>query len=178
MTKKKRFRIRINDDFFNDFFDMNKFEDMFNNLISDFPTDFEVKRKPLVMGFSMRFDEQGNPIIERFGDVKRGAEKAKVAEAREPLVDINKTESEIVITAEMPGVERKDLDLKIDNNTIVISVGGERKFYKQIPLTEPVDPDSIKAKLNNGILEIVLKRVDSGHSRFFSGAQCPNVRLV
>src|SRR5437899_8093104 len=46
-----------------------------------------------------------------------------------PSVDIFETEGEIVVKAELPGMDRKDIQLNLENN--VLSLRGERKFQKE-----------------------------------------------
>jgi len=46
-----------------------------------------------------------------------------------PSVDIFETEGEIVVKAELPGIDRKDIQLNLENN--VLSLRGERKFQKE-----------------------------------------------
>ena len=46
-----------------------------------------------------------------------------------PSVDIFETEGEIVVKAELPGMDRKDIQLNLENN--VLSLRGERKFTKE-----------------------------------------------
>src|ERR1041385_4326938 len=92
-----------------------------------------------------------------------------------PAVDIFETEGEIIVKAELPGVDRKDIALHLENN--VLTVKGERKFEKEtkeenyhrieraygafsrafsIPTT--VEEDKIRADYKDGILKIALPK--------------------
>jgi HSP20 family protein len=92
-----------------------------------------------------------------------------------PAVDIFETEGEIVVKAELPGMERKDIALNLENN--VLTVRGERRFAKEtkdenyhriersygtfsrsfsIPAT--VDEEKIRADYREGVLKIVLPK--------------------
>jgi len=94
-----------------------------------------------------------------------------------PSVDIFETEGEIVVKAELPGMDRKDIQLNLENN--VLSLRGERKFQKEtkddnyhriersygvfsrafsIPAT--VDEERIRADYKDGVLKIVLPKKD------------------
>ena len=94
-----------------------------------------------------------------------------------PSVDIFETECEIVVKAELPGMDRKDIQLNLENN--VLSLRGERKFQKEtkddnyhriersygvfsrafsIPAT--VDEERIRADYKDGVLKIVLPKKD------------------
>src|ERR1700749_5312100 len=47
-----------------------------------------------------------------------------------PAVDIHENEHELVVKADLPGVEAKDLDIRVENN--ILSIRGERRFEKKV----------------------------------------------
>jgi HSP20 family protein len=92
-----------------------------------------------------------------------------------PPVNVYEDEHNIVITAEVPGVEEKDLDITVENNVLTIS--GERKmesevkkenfqrierrygrFSRSFTLPPTVDPENVNAEFNNGVLKITLNK--------------------
>ncbi len=161
MKRKNSF---FGNDFFDDFERVQKeFEKMFEDYFNDFH-GFELPRpdgsfKPLVYGFSMHVDENGKPVISEFGNVARQARGAKARDAREPLVDLINGEKEITVLAELPGVDKKNLQLKVTKNTLSIDVTDpERRFAKTLRLPADVDEKASKASLKNGILEVILKK--------------------
>jgi len=101
----------------------------------------------------------------------RGEEKDLAASAWAPAVDIYETENEVVLTAEIPGVDEKDIEIKVEDDTLTIR--GERKFEKEtkeenfhrieraygsffrsFALPSYVDHDKIEAEHENGVLRI------------------------
>lgn len=96
-----------------------------------------------------------------------------------PAVDIYETENELVVKADLPDVSEKDLDVRIENNTLTIR--GERKFEKKVEeenylrvertygsfsrsfsLPNTVNSEAIKADYKNGVLTVELpKRAES-----------------
>ena len=105
----------------------------------------------------------------------QGEEKDMAASNWTPSVDIHENESELVLSAEVPGIEDKDIEIEIENNTL--SIKGERKieketkeenyhriersygsFYRSFTLPTNVNQDNIKAEYDNGVLRISLPK--------------------
>ena len=97
---------------------------------------------------------------------------------RIPKVDVIDRESEIVIHAELPGVNKDDLDVSITENTISIRATTKHEereekgeyfrremsrgeFQRTIPLPVNVDAENAKASFKNGIMELTLPKVKS-----------------
>jgi len=92
-----------------------------------------------------------------------------------PPVDIYEDEHNITLKIEVPGIEQKDIDVRLENNTL--TVRGERKFEKEekeenfhrverrygsffraFTLPNTVDAESVKANYENGVLKIALAK--------------------
>lgn len=91
-----------------------------------------------------------------------------------PNVDIMERGNDIIVTADMPGVNKEDIKLEVrDGNILDISAEKkmERKeeekgyvrhersytgYYRSMQLPAPVDKTKAKASYNNGVLEVVL----------------------
>jgi len=156
---KKKYRDFRFDDFYDE---IERLEDMMDSLIEDMPlheNSGEFKRKPVIMGFSLNLDSEGKPIIKEFGNVRRQKEKTVVTDVREPLIDISQDAKTnvLTITSELPGIEKKDIDLINKKNKLIVSVKGDKAFYKEILLPKNVLQKTSKAKMKNGILEISYK---------------------
>ena len=139
------------------------------NLIRERRTDRGYVREfgPIVYGYSIRIGPDGKPIIREFGNIRPGREPevVELSEAREPLVDVYEEEDVVKVVAEVPGVEKKDINLTASEKKLIISVDTpQRKYYKEVDLPVEVDPQSAKATYRNGVLEVVLKKVGKGET--------------
>ena len=93
-----------------------------------------------------------------------------------PAVDIFETEKEITLLADMPGVKAEDLTIDLRENTLTLSgaiaplenaneedilVEYETgKYYRQFTIGELIDQGKIDAKLNDGVLQLKLPKVE------------------
>jgi len=92
-----------------------------------------------------------------------------------PPVDIYEDEKKVVLKLEVPGMEEKDLDVSVENNTLTVK--GERKFekeekeenfhrierrygsfYRAFTLPTTVDTENVTASYNAGVLKVELKK--------------------
>jgi HSP20 family protein len=92
-----------------------------------------------------------------------------------PAVDIYEDTKKVVLKLEVPGIEEKDLDIRVENNTLTVK--GERKFekdekeenfhrierrygsfYRAFTLPTTIDPENVTAGYNNGILKLELSK--------------------
>lgn len=153
-------------------------EEMFRDLQKSIPSELVREEKlpdgstvrrvgPIVYGYSMSIGPDGKPIIREFGNVKPSMRPTafgtrpglEVKVEREPLVDTIEEDDTIKVVAEVPGVEKKDINLECTERSLIISVDTEkRKYYKEVELPAEVDPRSAKASYRNGVLEVELKK--------------------
>ena len=100
------------------------------------------------------------PPVEPVAKRKRKEKAPEPPEAVEPPVDVFREAKEIVVVAEVPGVELADLELKVKDDVLSISSKStaRRNYLKKIELGSLVDEKSLKANCRNGILEIHLQK--------------------
>ena len=67
-------------------------------------------------------------------------------------------DDEIWVVAELPGVSKDKIKVKVTENKVVIRASNGKKYYKEIELPAEVDPKTAKAKYNNGVLDIRIKK--------------------
>lgn len=122
---------------------------------------------PFVAGFNINFRPDGTPIIESFGNIRTPSGKQRTTDVdagvREPLIEINQEPTQLIVIAEMPGVTKEDIEIKATSHSLTIStksVEPSRKYYKEVELPVAINSDYAKARYQNGILEVKLKKID------------------
>ncbi|AKG90790.1 Molecular chaperone {small heat shock protein} [Geoglobus ahangari] len=150
------------EDWFDEFFrfPFEEFDELFRRMMREFDELIRTAElsegRPIVRGFSIRIGPDGKPEIREFGTKPTIKEDI---DQRKPLVDVIETDEEIQVIAEMPGVNKEDIELSASETKLEIKAEGEnRKYYEVVDLPDEVDPDSAKARYNNGVLEVVLKK--------------------
>lgn len=79
----------------------------------------------------------------------------------ETHVDIHEDDDEVIVVADLPGVEKDDIELRCDGKTLTVSAASSRREYEErIRLPARVDEHSANATYNNGVLEVVLQKSD------------------
>lgn len=110
-----------------------------------------------VWGYTLTIGADGRPILREYGNA--GAESHDSG-VREPLVDTitNEKEGTTKLVAEMPGVERGDISVTVENKRVNIAAErGDKKYSAAVPLERKVERDSAKASYKNGILEVTFR---------------------
>ncbi|MFQ5940757.1 MAG: archaeal heat shock protein Hsp20 [Nitrososphaerales archaeon] len=155
------------------------FQDSMKAFEGNFPKDLVRERKspdgtvrkewgPFVYGYSVTIGPDGKPVIREFGNMKPSVDKAggiALKEGREPMVDIISSDDEIRVIAEIPGVNKEDIQINATENTVVIRTSGQaRKYNREIDLPDAVDPNTATSTYKNGMLEITLRRKNKKNS--------------
>jgi HSP20 family protein len=123
---------------------------------------------------------------ESFRGINRtGGEEDWVGGSWAPAVDIYEQNGNIVLKAELPGVDPKDVDVRVENNILTLS--GERKldnevkrenyhrveraygsFTRSFTLPNVVDTEKIKAEYKDGLLRMTLPKKDEARPKQIS----------
>ncbi len=125
----------------------------------EFRLDHIKKGMKGVYGFTVNTAGGGSPKVETFGNIKKTPEGPKVNEEREPITDIFDETDELVIIAEMPGIEESDLKIDLKEDILEISaVSKSRSYRKELLLPIKAISENLKHKFTNGILEIRINK--------------------
>src|SRR5882757_10408332 len=145
------------------------------------PFNYQKKQEDFVMTLVTRWDpfREFVTIQDRLNRLFResqgseGGQESLTTSSFAPPVDVYEDEHNVVLKIEVPGIEEKDIDVRIENNTL--TVHGERKFEKEekeenyrrverqygsftrtftVPST--VDAEQVEANYDKGVLKIKL----------------------
>lgn len=124
--------------------------------------------------FSTLQNQMNRLFQESFGQ-QPGREEALTTSVFAPAVDVYEDEHNVTLKVEVPGIDEKDIDIRVENNTLIVH--GERKFEKDekeenyrrverqygsftrtFTLPSTVDPDNIQADYDKGVLKIRLAK--------------------
>ena len=120
---------------------------------------------PFVYGYSVTIGPDGKPVVREFGNVRSGADRPlkAIQDKREPLVDMISSGTDVRVIAEMPGVNKEDINVTVNEKAMTISVDSkDRGYYKRLELPGIVDPKGARSTYNNGILEVTIPLKSSG----------------
>jgi HSP20 family protein len=121
-----------------------------------------------VFGLHREIDRLFNDLVQGTG---LGGSQGNIA----PNIEIAETDQAIEISAEMPGLERNDVDISIEDDTLTIR--GEKRvqedqgdknvqhservygvFLRVLQLPPGIDPSSVQATMSNGVLKITIPK--------------------
>jgi HSP20 family protein len=121
-----------------------------------------------------------------FDDFTRGIGPANGGSMLMPTIDVTETEKEIEVTVDLPGLERKDVDISLESD--VLTIRGEKKiepksnensgkdgkdakektyhvaersygvFYRVIQLPPGIDPSKVQATMSKGVLRVTIPK--------------------
>ena len=111
-----------------------------------------------IYGLNVRMGLGGLPTVEDFGNIRATNEGTVISDEREPLVDVFDEGDEILVVAELPGVEQDDIRLEVSDDVLSLSTVGDGRFAKEILLPSAVEPGTMKTTCKNGVLEIRLAK--------------------
>lgn len=121
-----------------------------------------------------RLHNEVTRLFENFFPVRRPGSDSAVWS---PAVDVYEKDDMYVVSLDLPGLTKNDVEISFDNGLLQIS--GERteaqeeqetryhrierwygRFFRSIPFDRDVDPNKIKAKMDNGVLTIQLRKTE------------------
>jgi HSP20 family protein len=101
---------------------------------------------------------------------------------REPCTDVQETDKDVIITAELPGIDTGDIQLTVTSERLEITAEKKKEraeekegyrtygrksagFFRSVPLPGAVKTENARATYKNGVLEIILPKREATESR-------------
>ncbi len=121
-------------------------------------------------------------ISKKEAETPQGVERTRPHKVYTPDVDILERKDEIVVMADLPGVDEKNLDITLEKNVLTIygrvepikELSGNRLAYSEygvgdyqraFTLSDEVDKEKIQATMKNGVLRLVLPKAEAARTR-------------
>jgi HSP20 family protein len=123
-----------------------------------------------------------NRLFEDRMGTEEGGDNGMVAADWRPAVDVQEDANNYLITADIPGVDPRDIEVSLDNG--VLTIRGERRqdneeeggdfkrvervrgtFFRRFTLPDTADAENVKAKSNQGVLQITIPKQAQGQPR-------------
>jgi HSP20 family molecular chaperone IbpA len=125
--------------------------------------------------------EGAKDMLKKEATTPEGVERTKPQKVYMPAVDIVEKKDEIDVTADMPGVDEKSLDITLEKNVLTIygrveaeppkghrlvfAEYGIGDFHRAFTLSEEVDRERIQATVKNGMLRLILPKAAAAKMR-------------
>ncbi len=122
------------------------------------------------------------PTLRLFQDAMNRLVNEPASRPWTPAVDVLETDSELVLKADLPGVDMKDIDIQLENGTLTLK--GQREFQSEsnkggyhriersygsfvryFALPDTVNPEAVRAELKHGVLSITLPKKEVAKPR-------------
>jgi len=124
--------------------------------------------------FSMLSDDVSRNLLSRLSQMAGDPEESSLAAEWAPAVDITE-EDKYMVSADIPGVDPRDIEVTVDNNVLTISGKRESekheeregyrhaerssgRFFRRFVLPETVDDSRVSAKSDKGVLNITIPK--------------------
>jgi len=126
--------------------------------------------------------EMTKELQKKEAQVPERVERTRARTVFSPQVDIVEKKEEIVVTADMPGVDEKSVDINLERNILTIFGAVEEDdlltkhqpyhaeygigdYERVFTLSDEIDRDRIQATVRNGVLKVILPKAEAAKSR-------------
>lgn len=124
-----------------------------------------MRRKDRDDPFGEFFEEFERMMNEMFGGAGSFHFETMAESGGDTHIDIYEEEEHLRVVADLPGVEKSDIDVTCDGRIVRIRAEGERRSYdERVRLPQRVDEESATATYNNGVLEVRFDLLEGGQS--------------
>ena len=80
---------------------------------------------------------------------------------RKEIGSVEDRDTELVLSADLPGIEKEDIELKVDSHSIAFSAKTEERNYDYGQSFDfELNPEEVRATFVNGVLDVVVKKAE------------------
>ncbi len=126
-------------------------------------------------------DIAAKEVLKKEAETAAGIERTRSTKVYTPAVDIMERKDDIVVIADMPGVDEQSVDVSLDKNVLTIygtvepEIRGQHRlvfseygvgdYQRVFMLTDEIDRDKIQASVKNGVLKLILPKAEKAKTR-------------
>tara|TARA_R110002020_G_scaffold121921_1_gene277063 strand:+ start:177 stop:551 length:375 start_codon:yes stop_codon:yes gene_type:complete len=105
-----------------------------------------------------RMMEMWADLLSQIENEERGEHYTR---SQKRIGNIEDRDDSIALTADLPGVEKKDIELSVHADSIAFKASTEERNYDFGQSFDfELNPDEVKATFNNGVLDVIVKKVE------------------
>ncbi len=120
-------------------------------------------------------------VQKKEAELEKGVERTRAKRVYTPAVDIIEKKDDIVLLADMPGVDEKSVDITLEkdlltiygrveqeipeNYRLVISEYGDGDYQRTFTLSDEIDKDKIQASVKDGVLKLILSKAENARTK-------------
>jgi len=100
--------------------------------------------------------------VDLLNEIERIPSKSRpFMQKRKEIGSVEDRDTELVLSADLPGIEKEDIELKVDSHSIAFSAKTEERNYDYGQSFDfELDPEEVKATFINGVLDVVVKKAE------------------
>jgi HSP20 family protein len=98
--------------------------------------------------------------VDLLNEIERIPSKSRpFMQKRKEIGSVEDRDTELVLSADLPGIEKEDIELKVDSHSIAFSAKTEERNYDYGQSFDfELNPEEVKATFVNGVLDVVVKK--------------------
>ncbi len=125
--------------------------------------------------------QDSKDVLKKEANLQEGVERTRSRKVYRPATDIYERKDDIVVTADMPGVDEKSIEVTLEKNLLTIygkvepeipekhrlavSEYGVGDYHRVFTVSDEIDKERIQAGVKNGVLRLVLPKAESAKTR-------------
>jgi len=100
--------------------------------------------------------------VDLLNEIERIPSKSRpFMQKRKEIGSVEDRDTELVLSADLPGIEREDIELKVDSHSIAFSAKTEERNYDYGQSFDfELNPEEVKATFVNGVLDVVVQKAE------------------